>query len=84
MAIPIAFNIFKQDLTISLYITILLGRFVNLLPGYTQTAGDIMVGEILIGHEGIISQPHQPVPRTSSWQTTIDENGIIGPGGIIP
>lgn len=76
-------RIFRGNDTISNFLAVLLDRSDDPEEPYP---GDLNIGEVLPGYEGVSSQPKLPVtsvmvPGNQHWMTLLDENGIIGPDG---
>jgi hypothetical protein len=78
-------RIFMQSTSTPTYSTVMLGRSDD---SSKPIQGDLTVGEVVPGWDGIHSQPMLPVivEQASNagyqhWQTTLD--GIVGPGGSL-
>jgi hypothetical protein len=79
-------RIFRQNMTTPNYLTTLLSRETDILPGGTApVVGQLSIGSVINSYEDIEKQPKLPALRDQfgiqHWQTLMDENGIIGPDG---
>ncbi|KAG8872304.1 hypothetical protein FRB97_007779 [Tulasnella sp. 331] len=86
-ALPMMQNIFKQDLTTSNYITLLLPRQFD--PD-SPTLGEMTVSELVPGQEAIASQTKLPIDyvpadqtlsQVQHWTAATDADGILGSNG---
>ena len=79
-------RIFRQNLTTPNFLSVLLSRVSDDLPGTTPQTGQLTVGSVIPGLESITSMKHLPALvdqfGVQHWETVLDANGIIGPDGV--
>ncbi|KAL6310369.1 acid protease [Sparassis latifolia] len=76
-------NIFRQNTSTPNYMTVLLGRSVDVANPYP---GELTIGSVISSYENITSQPKLPVSRVSDtvgqhWLALLDKDGVVGPDG---
>lgn len=78
-------RIFRQNLTTPNFLSVLLSRASDDLPGQTPQTGQLTVGSIIPGMEGITGMKQLPALvdqfGVQHWETVLDANGIIGSDG---
>ena len=83
---PFLDRIFRQNMSTPNFITTLLSRETDLLPGGSDpVVGQLTIGSIVSDFSSITDQPKLPALTdqfgVQHWQSLLDENGIIGPDG---
>lgn len=79
-------RIFQQNTSTPNFLTVLLSRNSDSDAGGTAPqTGQLSVGSVIPGYEGVTSQPKLPALKDQyniqHWETLLDPNGIIGPDG---